>query len=155
MGMLSVSTWHVVDRVCVCVYRWTHCLLSRLGSLVWQGSDRSRIGWNSSPCALQMLVKWRVGHTHAHARNAPWSSQTVGRSTYSTLKHTNNHNTIYTHTFLICFNVHFLHQPLLHLKHTQKQNRPILNRFIGYNDTKLSIILHTNTQTFPVYTCTC
>jgi len=86
----------------VCVYRWTHCLLSRLWSLVWQGSDRSRIGWNSSPCALQMLVKWRDGH--AHTRDAPWSSQTVGCITYSQT----HQQPPATHTFLICFNVHLL-----------------------------------------------
>lgn len=155
--MLSVSTCHVGDCVCVCV-----CVCVQVDSLSFESVRESCLtGVGSLQDRLKLFAlrsanaseveRW----SHAHARNAPWSSQTVGRSTYSTLKHTNNHNTIYTHTFLICFNVHFLHCPLLHLKHTQKQNRPILNRFIGYNDTKLSIILHTNTQTFPIYTCTC
>lgn len=101
MGTLSVSKWHVGVRVCLCVYRWTHCLLSRVGSLVWQGSDRSRIGWNSSPCALQMLVKWRDGHTHTHA--TPHDPHRLWAAAHSV--HSNTPTTI-------C--------PLLHLNHTHR-----------------------------------
>lgn len=120
MGTLSVSKWHVGVRVCVClcVYRWTHCLLSRVGSLVWQGSDRSRIGWNSSPCALQMLVKWRDGHTHTHA--TPHDPHTLWAAAHSV--HSNTPTTI-------C--------PLLHLNHTHRSK---------INQSSIVVLLVTMTQ---------
>lgn len=109
----------VCTSYCVCLYvcnqgsvqGWvnglTHSLLSRVASLAWPGSGRSRSGWSSSPCALQRLVELeRWSHTlslpqsHTPLTLCLLNMCHTWRRDVWTINHMLDGSTYSTHTFL-------------------------------------------------------